>query len=463
LIETDDWDVLDAAHTHAVAYLKSLDSRRVDATSDASTISSRLPAGLPATGTSALDVLHELVDVFDDGVVASAGGRFFGWVTGGTYPVGVAADWITSAWDQLSGPGPASPAADAAEQVVGRWLTDLLGLPGDAATGLVTGTQMANFTALAAARHALLQQAGWDVERKGLGGAPAISVLAGHDRHVTIDSALRYLGLGTDSLVGVATDNQGRMLADDLAAQLDVSPGLTIVVLGAGNVNTGSFDPFSELVPLAHSRGAWVHVDGAFGLWAAASERTAHLTAGAGEADSWALDAHKWLNAPYDNAAVIVRDRAALLGAMSSSADYLTFDDGAVDPLARVPEMSRRARGFAFYAILHHLGRQGVADLVDRCCANTVRFATELAELPGVTIVNQVVLNQLLIAFASADPGRIAAAVRRSGVAFVTPSRWRGQPVLRISVSGWRTDENDVDATVAAIRASLAEEGAPGF
>jgi glutamate/tyrosine decarboxylase-like PLP-dependent enzyme len=455
VIETDEWDVFDFAREESVQYLKSLSSRPVDARTGPAELADRPVQCLPEEGQPAIDVLHELVELFDDGLVASAGGRFFGWVTGGTYPVSIAADWLTSVWDQLGGPGPASPAANAADLVVGRWLTDLLGLPSESTAGLVTGTQMASFTALAADRNSQLSRVGWDVERKGLSGAPEVTVIAGDERHVTIDTALRYLGLGTDSLTTVETDDQGRVLTDDFAAKLRDCSGPTIACLSAGNVNTGSFDPFGELIPVAHRRNAWVHVDGAFGLWAAASRRTRHLTSGVGLADSWALDAHKWLNAPYDNAAVIVRDGAALLAAMSTNADYLTPNETTTDPLAKVPEMSRRARGFAFYAALRYLGREGIADLVDRCCANARLFADLLGKLPGVSIVNDVVINQVLVAFESADPSEVASDVRASGVAFVTPSRWRGQPVLRISVSGWRTDAHDVEATVSAIADAL--------
>jgi glutamate/tyrosine decarboxylase-like PLP-dependent enzyme len=328
-------------------------------------------------------------------------------------------------------------------------------MPTESATGLVTGTQMANFVGLAAARHRQLANFGWDVERHGLLGAPPIRVLAGDERHITIDGALRYLGLGTDSLALVDTDDQGRIIAEDFALKLGRYDGPTIVCLSAGNVNTGSFDRFSELIPAARRRGAWIHVDGAFGLWAAASTQTRHLTEGVGDADSWALDAHKWLNSPYDNAAVIVRDSAALLAAMSTNADYLTPQETTVDPLAKVPEMSRRARGFAFYAALRYLGRDGIASLVERCCANARFFAEQLSAVPGVTIVNDVVINQVLASFDQRNPDAIAAHVRKSGVAFVTPSKWRGHPVLRISVSGWRTDEPDVTATVGAIKAAM--------
>lgn len=456
MIETDSWDVFETAHDAAVHYLKNLDARPVDAAAGPAQIVHRAPAVLPEHGESPDAVIHELVQLFEPGLVASAGGRFFGWVTGGTYPVGIAADWLTSAWDQLSGPAAASPAANAADVIVGSWLVDLLGLPQQSLTGLVTGTQMANFVGLAAGRHAQLARYGWDVERRGVAGAPGIRVIAGQERHVTIDTALRYLGLGTDAIVPVECDDQGRMRTaafQDVLSQVRGAP--ILVCLSAGNVNTGSFDLFSELVPIAHDAGAWTHVDGAFGLWAAANPMTRYLTTGIDLADSWALDAHKWLNAPYDNAAVIVRDSAALLAAMGTQADYLTFDKTALDPLAKVPEMSRRARGFAFYATLRHLGREGVAALVDRSCAMARLFAQKLAEVPGARVVNDVVINQVLVEFADSQPSEVAAAVRAGGVAFATPSAWRGRPVLRISVSGWRTDADDVERTVEAISAAL--------
>lgn len=456
MIDNDDWGVFDAAHDAAIRYLKDLDARPVDATASPAEIAERALSTLPEHGHASEAVVEEIVDLFEPGLVTSAGGRFFGWVTGGTYPVGIAADWLTSAWDQLSGPAPASPAANAADVIVGRWLVDLLGLPEHSMTGLVTGTQMANFVGLASGRHAQLAKYGWNVERKGLAGAPPLTVVAGRERHVTIDTALRYLGLGTDSIVAVDCDDQGRIMPDAFRSVLSQIPdGPTLVCLAAGNVNTGSFDPFAELIPHARQADAWIHVDGAFGLWAAASPNTRPLTAGVNLADSWALDAHKWLNAPYDNAAVIVRDSAALLGAMGTNADYLTFDDLAIDPLSKVPEMSRRARGFAFYAVLRHLGRAGIADLIDRSCAMARLFAEGLTPLPGVRVVNDVVINQVLIDLSGHDPAHVATAVRASGVAFVTPSKWQDRPVLRISVSGWRTDESDVRRTVDAIHTAI--------
>lgn len=461
MLETDDWAVFDSAHDHATRYLQALGARPVDAKVGPADIIDRALARLPHHGKTPIEVIGELVDTFDPGLVASSGGRFFGWVTGGTYPVGIAADWLTSAWDQLSGPGPASPAANAADVIVGRWLVDLFGLPAQSMVGLVTGTQMANFVGLAAGRNAQLGRTGWDVERRGLAGAPPIRVVTGRERHVTVDTALRYLGVGTDSVVPVDCDDQGRVVPAAFATALSTTSGPTLVCLSAGNVNTGSFDAFAELIPVARTAGAWIHIDGAFGLWAAANPATAYLTAGIQGADSWAVDAHKWLNAPYDNAAVIVADPAVLLASMSTNADYLTPNETTIDPLAKVPEMSRRARGFAFYAVLRHLGRAGVAELVERGCANARLFRDLLSDVPGIRIVNDVVVNQVLVACDRADPAMVAAAVRSSGEAFLTPSKWRGQPVLRISVSGWRTDAADVARTVRAITVALNEGSEP--
>jgi glutamate/tyrosine decarboxylase-like PLP-dependent enzyme len=383
---------------------------------------------LPEQPTEPAAVIDELVAAADPGLVAVPSGRYFGFVIGGSVPASLAADWLTSTWDQNAGLVVISPAAAVVEEVAGRWLKELLGLPAHASFALVTGCQMAHVTALAAARHDVLARAGWDVERDGLTGAPPIRVLAGEERHVTIDRALRLLGLGTAELV--PADEQGRMRADALSAAVGTSPGPSIVCAQVGDVNTGAIDDVPAIVEAAHEAGAWVHVDGAFGLWAAASPELRGLVAGVERADSWATDAHKWLNVPYDSGLAFVAHPDAHRAALRVTASYLIQADagGPRDQVDWTPEFSRRARGFAVYAAIRSLGRVGIAELVERCCAHARRFADRLASEPGVEILNDVVLNQVLVRFL--DPGgdhdgRTAAVVRRIQDEGVRSARWR--------------------------------------
>jgi glutamate/tyrosine decarboxylase-like PLP-dependent enzyme len=390
--------------------------------------------------------------------MATAGGRYFGFVIGGNLPAALAADWLTSSWDQNAGLYVAAPAASVVEEVCGAWLTELFGLPGDASYGLVTGGQMANFTALAAARHSVLDEAGWDVEANGLIGAPRVRVIIGEERHVTIDRALRLLGLGSSSLHPVPADEQGRMRPDALRAALGETSGPTIVCAQAGNVNTGAIDPLDAICDVAGEAGAWVHVDGAFGLWAAASPASRHLTRGIERADSWATDAHKWLNVPYDSGLVFCAHPDAHRTAMGTHASYLVYSEGAErDQLDWNPEASRRARGFPVYAAIRSLGRSGVVDLVDRCCAHARRFAEALAWEPGVEVLNDVVLNQVLVRFLDtggdhdARTRAVVKAVQEDGTCWLGGTTWQGKVAMRISVSNWSTTTDDVDRSVAAI------------
>jgi glutamate/tyrosine decarboxylase-like PLP-dependent enzyme len=377
---------------------------------------------------------------------------------GGVLPVTLAADWLTSTWDQNAGLLVSSPAAAGAEWVASEWLLDLLGLPGNSAVGFVTGAMIANFTCLAAARHDVLRRAGWDVEGDGLHGAPPVTVIVGEERHETVDVALRFLGLGEQRSLTVPADDQGRIRLDaltDILAQVGNTP--LIVCLQAGNVHSGAFDPIAEAVDLAHQYGAWVHVDGAFGLWAAASAQYRHLVAGVERADSWASDAHKTLNVPYDSGLAIVAKADAMYAAMGVHAAYLIQDERP-DPFSTVPEFSRRARGFPVWAALRSLGRRGVAEMVERFCRHARRFAAGLAELDGVRVVNDVVFTQVCVSFGTDEATReVATRLLRDGTAWMTPSTWHGQAVLRISVSNWRTTEEDVDRTLAAVRRVLAE------
>jgi glutamate/tyrosine decarboxylase-like PLP-dependent enzyme len=397
-------------------------------------------------------VVAELASVGSEAAVAIPGGRYFGFVIGGAVPAALAADWLTSAWDQNAGLYVAGPAASVVEEVAGEWLAELLGLPRGVSFAFVTGTQMAHATALAAARNEVLTRAGWDVERDGLAGAPPIRVLTGEKAHSTLPRALRLIGLGTGSLVPVAVDDQGRMRLDALDEALASGDGPTILCAQAGEVNTGSFDPLGEIADAAAIAGAWLHVDGAFGLWAAASPRLAHLTAGAERADSWSTDGHKFLNVPYDSGIVFCARPEAHRRAMSVQAEYLvqSGEGGPRDQVDWTPEFSRRARGFPVYAAIRSLGRSGIADLVERCCDLAQRFADGIAEVPGVEVLNEVVLNQVLFRFDSDD--RTTAklgAVQRSGVAWMSGTTWDGLQAIRISVSNWQTTEEDIDRTIA--------------
>jgi glutamate/tyrosine decarboxylase-like PLP-dependent enzyme len=385
-------------------------------------------------------------------------GRFFGFVIGGTHPAALAADWLVSAWDQNSGLRRLTPAHSAVEDLAGSWLLELLDLPAGSAVGFVTGGTMANFTGLAAGRDAVLRRAGWDVTVAGLQGGPRVRVLVGAERHDTVDLSLRYLGLGEPE--AVAVDDQGRVRADALEAALEQEEGTpTVVVLQAGNVHSGAFDPFGPAVEAAHAHGAWVHVDGAFGLWAAASTAHRHLVEGVARADSWATDAHKTLNVPYDSGLAIVRDRAALTAAMGMHGDYLIHDE-AGEPFDKVPEISRRGRAFPVWAVLRALGRSGVEELVDRLCRHARRFADEIAAIPGAEVLNVVDFTQVCVSFGSdARTEAVVRAMLEDGTAWMTGSRWKGRSVLRISVSSWATTDDDVRRSMEALRRAAASVG----
>jgi glutamate/tyrosine decarboxylase-like PLP-dependent enzyme len=404
------------------------------------------------------EVVADLVAAADPGVVASGSGRFFGFVIGGANPAALAADWLTSAWDQNAGLYVLGPAASVVEEVAGAWLAELFGLPVGMSVGYVTGAQMANFTGLAAALHEVLRRAGWDLATGGLWGAPRVRVLAGAGRHGTIDRALRFLGVGTSAIVEVDADRQGRMQPAALAAALQQGSGPAIVCAQVGNVNSGAIDPVGEICTIAHEHDAWVHVDGAFGLWAGASPRLRPLVAGVELADSWATDAHKWLNVPYDSGLIFCAHPNAHRAAMGIRAGYLMHSAGNErDALDYGPEHSRRARGFAIYAAIRALGREGIADLVERCAAFASRFAERLAAADRVEVLNDVILNQVLVRFLAADGDhdahtrRVIERVQHDGTCWMSGTTWQGQAAMRISVSNWSTDQADVDRAVAAI------------
>jgi glutamate/tyrosine decarboxylase-like PLP-dependent enzyme len=445
---------LSAALEHARRYLASLPERDVTARATTDELLSALGGDLHAGPQPPEDVLDRLVVGTARGLTATTGGRYFGFVTGGVLPAALAADWLASTWDQNPGLYVLSPAAAVVEEVCRRWLTDLLGLPAAASLGFVTGGQMANVVGLAAARHHVLAAAGWDVEADGLVGAPPVRVVVGEERHATIDRALRFLGLGTRSVRVVPADGQGRLRVGALGSVLAEADAPTIVCAQAGNVNTGAFDPFEAICDAAGERGAWVHVDGAFGLWAGASPAFRHLVEGADRADSWATDGHKWLNVPYDCGLVFCAHPESHRAAMSISAAYLTRGSQDLrDGSDWSPEGSRRARGFAVWAALQSLGRAGVADLVDRCCAHARRFADRLAAAEGVEVLNDVVLNQVLVRFADSDEvtNRVIAATQADGTCWAGGTVWQGRAAMRISVSDWATTAQDVDGSVAGI------------
>jgi glutamate/tyrosine decarboxylase-like PLP-dependent enzyme len=444
----------------ALEYLRSLPERRVGASAGVGELRAALGGDLPAQGEDPLQTIERLAAQADPGLVAMAGARYFGFVIGGHVPAALAADWLTSTWDQNAGLYATSPANSVVEEVAAGWLLELLGLPSSATVGFTTGCAMANFTGLAAGRHAVLARRGWNVEARGLYGAPEIDVVIGDEAHATILAALQMLGLGRERVKRVAADDQGRMRADSLREGLAGCTGPLIVCAQVGNVNTGACDPLDEIARQVRERGGWLHVDGAFGLWAAASPAFAPLVHGAALADSWATDGHKWLNVPYDSGIVIVADPDAHRQAMTISAAYLVQTGGAErDPFDYVPEFSRRARGFTVYAALRSLGRAGVRDLVERCCALARRFADQLRGEPGIEILNDVVLNQVLVRFqprqeggdADATTREVIARVQADGTCWLGGTVWHGMAAMRISVSNWSTEEGDVDASVAAI------------
>ncbi|MGH2467700.1 MAG: pyridoxal phosphate-dependent decarboxylase family protein, partial [Candidatus Limnocylindrales bacterium] len=445
----------------AIAFRENLAERRVGVGPEVTPASLRetLDVPLPDARTAPDQVVAELVRAADPGIVASAGPRYFGFVVGGGLPAALAADWLTSTWDQNAGLYVLSPAASIVEDVAGRWLVDLLGLPAGASVGFTSGATTANLTAVAAARHALLREVGWNVEEDGLQDAPPLHVVVGEHVHASMLLALRMAGFGRGRLHRVPADDEGRMEAGALVSILRSLEGPVFVAAQAGEVNSGAFDPLETIAAAVRARpGTWLHIDGAFGLWAAASPALGHLLAGAGEADSWATDAHKWLNVPYDSGLVFVRDPAAHLAAMSISAAYLVPAPGTErDPFEYVPEMSRRARGFPIYAALRSLGRSGLAELVERSCALARRMAEALAAGPGVAILNDVVLDQVLVRFADDDAvtRAVIAAVQEEGTSWLGGTTWRGRAAMRISIVGWSTTEADVDRSAAAILGRL--------
>jgi glutamate/tyrosine decarboxylase-like PLP-dependent enzyme len=452
--------LLEVTAARAADFLEGLGERPVFPHVGVDELRAALGGPLPEGPVDPLEVVEDLAQAAGRGVVAIPSGRYFGFVIGGAVPAALAADWLTSTWDQNAGLYAAGPSASVVEEVAGGWLKELLGLPQQASVAFVTGCQMAHVTALAAARGEVLRRAGWDIAKGGLFGAPHVRVLVGEHVHVTVTRALRLLGFGESSIVRVAADEGARMRPDALREALAASDGPTIVCAQAGEVNTGAFDPLPEIADAVAGSDAWLHVDGAFGLWAGASPSLRGLVAGVERADSWATDGHKWLNVPYDSGIAFCADADAHRAAMSVHADYLiqAAGDAQRDPVDWTPEFSRRARGFTVYAAIRSLGRAGIAQIVDRCCAHARRFGELLAAEDGVEVLNDVVLNQVLVRFLDEDEATraVIARVQEEGVAWMSGTTWQGRAAMRISVSNWQTSDADVEATVASILAAVA-------
>ncbi|HWF74561.1 MAG TPA: aminotransferase class V-fold PLP-dependent enzyme [Solirubrobacteraceae bacterium] len=449
----------------AATYLEEISDRRVGWSAGVDELRPRLGGPLPEAPSDPREVIADLAEAAEPGLVASPGGRYFGFVIGGGLPAALAADWLTSTWDQNAGLYVCGPSAAIVEEVAGAWVAELLGLPEGVSFGFVTGCQMAHVTGLAAARHSVLERVGWDVNERGLMGAPAVRVVTGAERHATVDRALRLLGLGTGCVVPVPTDGQGRIVPAALREAIEALDGPAIVCAQAGNVNTGSIDPMEEVADIAQEAGAWLHVDGAFGLWAAASPTLRHLVAGVERADSWATDAHKWLNVPYDSGIAFCAHPKAHQAAMGIRAGYLVHADadGPRDELDWNPDFSRRARGFPVYAAIRSLGRAGVAELVERCCTHALRFGEALEATPNVEVLNDVVLNQVLVRFLD-DGGdhnsytrAVVKAVQDDGTCWLSGTTWQGADAMRISVSNWSTTGEDVERSLEAIVRAAAE------
>jgi glutamate/tyrosine decarboxylase-like PLP-dependent enzyme len=451
-------DVLDRATARSMEWIESVPTRPVAPRANVDGMKKAFARPLQDEALDPVDVVEELATLAEPGLMAMPSGRFFGWVIGGTLPAALGADVLVSSWDQNAAMRYASPATAAIEEVAGEWLLDLLGLPAGSDVGFTTGGTMANWTGLAAGRAHVLDQAGWDVNSRGLQGAPSVTVLAGAERHASVDLALRYLGLGLPTIV--AADDQGRIIASALAEALEAASGPVILCLQAGNLHSGAFDPMRSAIELAHQHGAWVHVDGAFGLWAAASPSLRGQLEGVELADSWATDAHKTLNVPYDCGVAIVARAGVARAALGAQTSYLIKDGAASDPYDLVPEMSRRARGVPVWAALRQLGRSGVISLVDGLVANAQALAKGLSALHEVTVLNEVNFTQVSLYFGSDDRTRaVTAALIADGAVWMSGSKWQGKDILRISVSNWSTDADDVAFSIEAVRRAMAAVG----
>jgi glutamate/tyrosine decarboxylase-like PLP-dependent enzyme len=454
---------LEVAAAQAMSYLSNLDQGPVGATAGAAELRNRIAKPLSRHGLPAQQVISELAAAVDGGLHGVASGRFFAWVIGGSLPAALGADWLTSAWDQNAHNYGTGPAAAITEEVVGGWLKEIFGLPRQSSFALVTGCQMAHFTCLASARHALLAQRAWNVEADGMSGAPAIRVLASDQAHGSIDRAMSMLGIGTSNFIKLSSDSNGRLAPAALESALAAEPNApTVVVLQAGDLNIGAFDQFELLIPIAKRYGAWVHIDGAFGLWVAASPSYRHLLAGVDAADSWAADGHKWLNVPYDCGYAFVADPIAHAGSMSHRASYISYSSDARDQADWNPEWSRRARGFPSYAAIRQLGVDGISDMIERCCTQARHLATQIGNLPGAELLWEPQINQGLVRFLDLSAGasqqdhdrrteEMIARINAAGEAFFSGTTWRGRRAMRVSVCNWQTTASDVTRTVTNV------------
>jgi glutamate/tyrosine decarboxylase-like PLP-dependent enzyme len=466
-LDSDFRKTLDSAFTQAVAHLENLGQTSVAATVDLDTLRTRINKPLAQAGMAPDRVIQELNADVAGGLLGSAGGRFFGWVIGGTLPAAVGADWLTSVWQQNSALYACSPAAAVVEETVGVWLKEILGLPEQASFALVTGCQMAHVTCLAAARHALLRNRGWDVESQGMFGAPRIRILSSTECHGSFERAVRLLGFGQAQVKLLPADSEGRLVPEALEDELEKDASApTLVLLQAGDINIGAYDCFEKLIPIAKQYDAWVHVDGAFGLWAGASPRLRHLVKGIAAADSWATDGHKWLNVPFDSGFAFVADPEAHRASLSIRASYLTHASDARDQVDWNPEWSRRARGFPAYAALRQLGRDGVAELIERCCRQAHSLTARIGALPSAEVLWEPTINQGLVRFLAQKSSavdddhdrrtdEVIAAILKTGEAFFGGTTWRGKRAMRISVTNWRTTDAEVDRVVKAVASVL--------
>jgi glutamate/tyrosine decarboxylase-like PLP-dependent enzyme len=457
---------LDYTHRAASAWIDGLDERPVAARATSRELAATFRGPLPETGSRPEEVIAWLTQNADDGMLGSASGRFFAWVIGGAVESALAADWMVATWDQNAALHACGPAAAVIEDVAGEWIKELLGLPREASFAFTTGCQLAHMTGLAAARHALLGRAQWDVEADGMFGAPPITIMTNDQKHGSVERAARYLGFGRRALLPLPTDTSDRIAPATLTKALSERSGPTIVVLNAADLNIGACDPFAELVPIAHEAGAWVHVDGAFGLFARASRKHRHHLDGVELADSWATDGHKWLNVPFDCGIAIIRDRDAHRAAMTLSASYIAAEPSARDQIDWNPEWSRRARGIPAYAALREMGRQGVEAMIDRCCAHCEALVSGIGVLPGALILHPARLNQGLVRFqrdgqtseqSDAFTDEIIRKINATGEAFFSGTTWRGQRAMRVSVVNWRTNSRDVERAIEATRTVLAQ------
>jgi aromatic-L-amino-acid decarboxylase len=462
-------NALQRALDHATRYLEELDRQPVNATVGFDELRARLGGPLPESGTHPAEVIDELVANTAGGHLGSAGGRFFAWVIGGALESALAADWLTSTWNQNAALFATSPSAAVAEEVAGSWLKELLGLPVDASFALTTGCQLAHFTCLAAARYAVLRDLDWNVNERGLFDAPTIGMIVSEQRHASVDRAVRFLGLGNENIVAIPTNSTGQIDVESFKVALEEEHGPKIVVLNAADLNIGAFEDFNELIPYATRQGAWVHIDGAFGLMARASRSKRVLTAGIELAHSWATDGHKWLNVPFDCGFAFVRDRDAHRASMTISASYITLEEQARNEIDWNPEWSRRSRGFTVYAAIKELERSGLEELIDRSCSRAKAIVSGVGKLHGAEVLWTPTLNQGLVRFLDMRPDagpadhdartdKVIAAVNATGEAFFSGTTWRGQRAMRVSVVNWRTSESDVQRAINAVASVLANE-----